>query len=409
MAYGVPVNDPSAPFINVLKGLSEADANAAQKEEIRQRVRARFAGMGQAPTSIAFTPQPQPTVSDPMAQGRRTPDEAQASAAVQPMVPPTPVPQPSALPPGPRQDLRQLPQVQANLPAPVPQAQNLIHPDVQNRFRQVALQALSASPLAAAQAFRNAGLTDQDIVGLRGFGPLPAPLQQKLLQMGNIQIPNYASGTDTPDQVGEAGLQRAQMALGRTGSDPLAGPYEGGSTGENLRDFGPSVTDNLATNAARLEAAKQKNSMMLRMSQSRHDDQLLNTLKSQFSSSMQGNNPLFTPEMAKVFQDKIALRMAVVSMGPEGAVQEFPDAAQRYPELLGTSNMSSPAPELLTASTTQRTKGTKPAGQAPAGLEGLNWDRMPHKLRQAVQDKLNQKATPESILGAQALQPYLRK
>lgn len=202
---------------NFLGGMQQATQQAvddARRMEIQQKALAAYGGVanqGQvnpmnlvAPafsTDAGYTPTDQKLAN-------------QAGNAA--MVPP-PAPPQNAVQAGPTAQMppQAGPQGQAPAagaaPAP-PETQMRLDPMAVQQFRQGLSQRLGQYGPLTRQFFGARGLDENAIRTLAGLGPLTPELEQKLMGLGSVDMPEYASGTETPDFKMNAMLLEAEKA-----------------------------------------------------------------------------------------------------------------------------------------------------------------------------------------------------
>lgn len=245
-AYVEPRSDPAEGFTQGLSAMSQKMFDDARRQEIAQRAAAQYGGMqnqGQQNT-IAFAQSP---VGGPDA-GYKTEDQgatqrfgqqmqpppieaapAQNRMAAQAGPPPLPpgldttalAPPPAGTPPAPPR-LEQPPAEAGAPPLPPPAAEMPPPPPTLDegkldQFRNGVRQAMATYDPLTRQKLRAQGLTDPEIDELRGIGPVSDQTKQRILQLGSAQLPQYSTGTETPDYKMNAQLQQEQSQYGVQG------------------------------------------------------------------------------------------------------------------------------------------------------------------------------------------------
>lgn len=256
-AYQNPGFDPAGSLMKGAQVMSQIQIDNARRAEIAAKAAAQYGGVANTgqmnPISLSqplvtpdagYTPRDQgqaqrlgrtltpPPVQPAPAQNLR------AAAMVQPQMPVQQSEMPAGAP-----DLPPLPEeTSAEMPAPPP----TLDMTALQSFRGQLRGALGQYNALTREKMRAQGLEDRDIDELRGLGPVSQELQNKLMELGTAQLPQYATGTDTPDFIrnrdleGMAALQR-RAETPRGGSKPTVfkSDFRQGLQQEALRAMDP--------------------------------------------------------------------------------------------------------------------------------------------------------------------------
>lgn len=388
MQYAPQDPNPVAPFAQTLDALSMASMYKARRDQIRQESMARFQGMGTPGASIAFQPQPPMPANAGLGQpGQDTRDQLGANAAGAQMTgaPPPPAVAPQQAPqPQFRPDAAPMAPAQ---PQAAPARQPL-SPDMGQivAFRQALAPMLAQQPHLAFRNLSQALGSVQAAQELIGQGPLSPDTLQRLQTMAPMQDTSAQIGTETPAMMQERGLAEESARGGQFAAGPVGQePVEPGSFGETAQTYGPAMAAQLSGQDIQRMRWQRQMGMMERKLMAGFKDPIYLGLEAELGRYMTPAGIVLDEARKNETQKKLDLRQAIVAQvlagippqeAAQSAAERYPEAAQKYPELL------SPPPIAMGGSSSMQVSGGQPAaGSAQDMTPG--WVK---KLKGATQD-----------------------